>query len=153
MRVKASGLIKYQPIWVLFVPILLVSLTACNRTVKGGYQVSPDGNYTLYIKSYGAIGKSYIDTTPKSVRVSFVANDNNETLLFQREYEVIGADVCEEGVWDTNGNLTIDIWDYGNGIDFYTARQRGYEKHPIRKISYRRDTKTGIFQELPTKGK
>src|SRR5437867_1671922 len=103
--------------------IAVLGATGCSRTVHGGFVDSPDKKYRFYGRVYGAYGRSFLENTAKTVWISIVANDANETLLFRKEYRVNGSDVGWDATWDNQDNLTVVIYDYGIGVESADAKK------------------------------
>jgi hypothetical protein len=126
---------------------LATTFVGCSRTVIGGFTDSPDKKYRVYGRVFGALGHAFIDDTVKTVRITIVANDERETLLFRKEYRVKGSDVGYDATWDEHNNLAMVIYDYGPGVQFHgLAKDAPPERH-IRTLSYHFDSKAGTFTE------
>src|SRR5882724_6642249 len=97
----------------LFLLSAVITLLGCTRTVTGGFTDSPDKKYRMYGRVYGALGKAFLDETGKTVRLSIVLNDAQETLLFRNEIRVKGSDVGWDCTWDKDGNVSVVVFDYG----------------------------------------
>ena len=115
--------------------LTLVSLMAiclgCSRTVTGGFTDTPDKTYRMYGRVYGALGRKFTDDTDKTVRISIVTNDSQQTLIFRREIRVRGPMFGWDCSWDTNNNLVVTV----------------QGKQPVR-LSLVLDKQTGIFREM-----
>ena len=122
-------------------------LPGCSRTVTGGFEDSPDKKYRMYGRVYGALGKAFLDETPKTVRISIVTNDSEETLIFRREIQVRGSDVGWDCTWDTEDNVSVVVFDYGPHIYWEDARKAGTPSNYLASVSLIRDKQTGKFQE------
>ncbi len=84
-------------------------LCGCTRTVTGGYEDSPDGNYRVWVRTFGAYGHAFTDYTRKTVRLRLVeiigAKTNwQEKPLFSKEYHFQGSDVMVNTSWDADDN-------------------------------------------------
>src|SRR5262245_61375549 len=88
-----------------------MALLGCSRTVIGGFDDSPDKKYRIYGRVYGALRKSFLNETRKTVRLSIVLNDAQETLVFRKEIKVKGSDVSWDCTWDTNNNISVVVFD------------------------------------------
>jgi hypothetical protein len=122
-------------------------LLGCSRTVTGGFDDSPDKKYRMYGRVYGALGKAFLDETRKTVRISIVTKDSEETLIFRREIRVKGSDVSWDCTWDEDDNLTVVVFDYGPRVYWEDARKSGTPSNRLARISLIRDKQTGKFQE------
>ena len=79
----------------------------------GGFEDSPNKLYRVYGRVYGAYGQSFLARTDKTVRISIVSNDKNETLLLRKEYQVHGGDVGWSSIWNATGDLSLAIFEKG----------------------------------------
>jgi hypothetical protein len=131
--------------------VLLLSgvmpLLGCTRTVTGGFEDSPDKKYRMYGRVYGALGKAFLDETPKTLRISIVTNDSAETLIFRKKIRVKGSDVRWDCIWNENEKVTVIVFDYGPGVYWEDARQAGIPSNYLASVSLIRNKRTGKFQE------
>jgi hypothetical protein len=130
---------------------LVMAFLGCSRTVTGGFDDSLDKKYRVYGRVFGAYGRSFIDNSRKTVRISIVANDTNETLLFRKGYRVEGSDVSWDSTWDERNDLTVVIYDYGPGVLFTGLKKDAPPRRHIRTMAYQFDPKTGAFTEQAPK--
>ena len=137
--------------------LLAIGLTAtlgsagCTRTVVGGYTDSPDKTYRVYGRIYGAYGRSFLENTPKTVRISIVTAAGNETLLLRKEYRVQGYDVGWDAAWDEHHNLTVALFEYPAGTSRWDLTKKGSPTNHIRSVTYRFDSKGRTFTEESAK--
>ena len=122
-------------------------LLGCSRTVTGGSDDSPDKKFRMYGRVYGALGKAFLDETRKTVRISIVTNDPEETLIFRREIHVKGSDVSWDCTWDKDDNVSVVVFDYGPRVYWEDARKAGRPSNYLASVSLIRDKQTGKFQE------
>jgi hypothetical protein len=127
----------------------LLLAVGCTRTVTGGFEDSPDKKYRCYGRVFGAYGRSFIEDTAKTVRISIVKNDTSETLLLRKEFAVNGADVTWDAIWEGQSSLQIIISDYGPGVSFYGPEKDAPPKRHIKTARFAFDAKTGEFSEQP----
>jgi hypothetical protein len=119
--------------------------------VIGGFTDSPDKQYRMFRRSFGAVGHDFSDDTGKTVVISIYANNANQTLLFKREYRVNGSDVGWDATWGEHDNLNVEVYDYGPGVVFHgLARDEPPRRH-IRSLVFLLDPKAGTFTEQPAK--
>ena len=130
---------------------VLFGVAGCTRTVIGGYEVSPDKRYCVYGRIYGAYGRSFLDNTTKTARISIVTVAPNETLLFRKEYRIRGSDVSWDGTWDQQHNLTVVFFEYPPGVNRYDLNQKGSPTNFLRAVKFRFDSKAQTFAEESTK--
>ena len=126
---------------------VILSLLGCTRTVVGGYSDSPDKKYRVYGRMYGAYGRSFLDRTPKIVRVSIVMTAGIEKPLFKKEYRIEGSDVGWDATWDEHHNLTLVFFEYSAGVSRWDLDKKGAPTNYIRTVTYRFDSKTALFTE------
>ena len=122
-------------------------IPGCSRTVTGGFEDSPDKKFRMYGRVFGALGKAFMDETPKTVRISVVTNDSEERLLFRREIHVKGSDVSWDCIWDKEDNLSVVIFDYGPRVYSEDAQKKGTRSNLLATVSLIRDKQTGTFKE------
>ena len=122
-------------------------LVGCSRTVTGGFDDSPDKKHRMYGRVYGALGKAFLDETRKTVRISIVTKDSEETLIFRREIHVKGSDVNWHCTWDKDDNVSVVVFDYGPRIYWEDARKAGTPSNYLASVSLIREKQTGKFQE------
>jgi len=126
-------------------------VAGCSRTVIGGYADSPDKKYRVYGRVYGEYGRSFLDETDKTIRVSIVAEGGSETLLFRKEYRVHGSDVGWDGAWHGSTNLVVVFFEYPRGVNRWDLTKQGTPTNHICTVTYLFDSKTGTFAEQPAK--
>src|SRR5690242_3481887 len=137
----------------LLVPLLcLALLPGCSRTVTGGYEDSPDGKFRLWVRTFGAYGRAFLDRTRKTVSVRLVEvlgdkNNWNEKSLFEKEYHFTCADVGLRTSWDTNNNVTAVVYDWPDGVVESDAKKRGIASNHIATLRFEFDKNTGKFTE------
>jgi len=137
-----------RPSTLTFLLLSVVTLLlGCSRTVTGGFTDSPDKKYRMYGRVYGALGKAFLDETPKIVRISIVTKDSKETLIFRREIHVKGSDVSWDCTWNTADNVSVVVFDYGPHVYWEDARKAGTPSNYLASVSLIRDNQTGKFQE------
>ena len=97
---------------VLFLAMPLLS--SCSRTVIGGYSDSPDSRFRVYGRVHGAYGRSFLETTPKTVSITIVEK-SGEKVLFRKQFRVIGGYLKWEPTWRADDTLVIEIVEQ-NGV-------------------------------------
>ena len=90
----------------------------CSRTETGGYEDSPDGNYRLWIRTFGAYGHAFSEPTSKTIRLRLVeriggTNSWDEKLLCEKMYHFKCADFGLKTSWSQEHSLTAVVyaWD------------------------------------------
>jgi hypothetical protein len=99
----------------------------------------------MYGRVFGALGRAFLDETKKTVRLSIVLNDAQETLLFRKEIGVKGSDVGWDCTWDKEGNVSVVVYDYGPHVYWEDARKAGTASNRLASISLILDKQTGKF--------
>jgi hypothetical protein len=132
---------------------LLATFCGCGRIAVGGFEDSPDKKYRVGVGILGSYNHAFADYTRKTVDVSIYAGGGFKTNLLQRSYRVKGSDVGCDATWDGNDNVTVIIYDYGVGVSFHGLKKNEPRKRIIRRVVYRLDSKTGIFNEQESKDK
>lgn len=128
----------------------MFGLVSCgSRTVTGGFSDSPDRQFRVYVRVYGAVGQSFVSETAKTLVVSIVAARSKETLLRKDSYRVQGSDVGWDLTWDPHNAPSITVYDYGTNVDYYRARDMGAQKRVLMKLSYRYDPVARKFKQNP----
>lgn len=135
-----------------FLLLCLALIVGCSRTVTGGYEDSPDGKYRLWVRTFGAYGRAFVDRTPKTIHVRLVEllgdeNNQNEKLLFENDYRFTCADVCLQASWDTNNNVTAVVFDWPGGVTGSNAKKQSIASNYIATLRFDLDKSTGNFTE------
>lgn len=110
---------------------------------------SPDGKYRASIGCDGAYGHAYIDKTKKKFWVSIGSgSDTNYALLFQHRYIITGSDVDWQTHWTSDEAVSIEIYDWGEGVSNYNNMNHMAASNHITSLSFALDKGTGKFVEL-----
>jgi hypothetical protein len=118
-------------------PCLVLLFTNCGtRTVVGGYSDSPDGEYRVYARLYGAYGRAYDDKTSKSVVITLTKKGNEGSPLLKRSYRFTGSSARWDANWQTNGELTVVVFDYGIGTDRVDGARANLPKRQLLSVSF-----------------
>src|SRR5688572_6944937 len=86
-----------------------MSAVGCTRTVVGGFVDSPDNTVRVYGRMKGAYGRAYTDVTPKTISITIVKIDKEETVLFSEDYPVKGGDLTWRSTWAAKNTLVITV--------------------------------------------
>lgn len=109
---------------------------------------SPDGNTRLAITSHGAYRKAYIDKTKKDLWIWIGRGvGQSETELLQKRYTVVGSDICWITQWISSTEVTVAVFDYGDGVSSYDAKKSGAKPQHITTLMFRLNNQTGKFEE------
>lgn len=137
---------KSSTILLLIIVANLV-FSGCTHTYIARNPVrSPDDQYKLGVSSHGASGKAYTDTTKKRVFVWLGphAADNPAPPLYKK-YVFMAADLDWDTKWNGNNEVTIDFFDYGEGVSQSGADS--IPKNPIASLTFIK-TEDGAFIEV-----
>jgi hypothetical protein len=124
----------------LLFPLLLFGsfgLAGCTRTVAGGYTDSPDGQYRMYGRVFGA------------VRITILKNEVSDQPLFTKVYRVVGSDVTWHATWRDKSELTVVVYDYGAGVSHFDVKSGA--TNYLGALAYKFDRNTGRFVEQAAK--
>ncbi len=131
---------------VLALPVALT--LGCTRTVLGGYSDSPDKKYRVYGRIYGAYGRSFLENTSKSVRITIVDPAKAEKILLRKQYQIKGSNVGWHALWDEQNNLKIVLFEYPPGVNRWDINQKAVPTNQIRSITFRCDRQMERFIEV-----
>ena|SRR5882757_6573924 len=127
----------------------LAAITGCTRTYisTGDLGVpSPDGVTRVCLTSHGAYGRAYIDRTKKLVDVRIKqGSGTNERILFLHRYRFVGADLSEDVQWNSPKKVTVQVYDYNDGVFESDARKAGIVSNHIATLIFEMDTQSGKF--------
>ena len=154
LKIKAS--IRYQAalstmrIHILFFILAAIFLYGCSHTTVGGGlgRTSPDGMFELQIQCDGANGHAYIDRTKKKVWVWIRSiASTNRSLLFEHSYTLTGSDVEWQTHWSSTEAVSVEIYDWGDGVSNYDNVGHMAASNHIALLSFVLDKSTGKFSE------
>jgi hypothetical protein len=126
--------------------LLMLAPVGCTRTVVGGYVTSPDSNYVVYGRIYGAYGQSFTNETAKMMRLTIATAGRKKATLLREEFSIRGADVGWDAAWDSSDNLKVVLYEYPVGVNRWAVAKIPRTNH-IRTLYYRFDSKRGTFTE------
>jgi hypothetical protein len=133
------------------VAVVLLS-GGCSRTyISTGDPGVPslDGDTRLCLTAHGAYGRSYIDRTGKLLDVTIKRGAvTNETILFSQRYRFVGSDLWGAVEWSSTNVVTIQVYDWGDGVGESDAQKRGTPSNHIATLSFYLDKQTGKFHSL-----
>jgi hypothetical protein len=136
---------------ILVCSVFVTSCTSRTYVGTGAPGVpSPDGRYRLTLRCHGAYGKSYISKAKHGARVGIWAPGHwtkTETNLFWHEYTFVASDLWGHIHWNSPQEVTIDFYDFGDGISSGDAEKGGVASNHIATIAYRLDSQTARFVE------
>ena len=125
------------------------ALIGCMHTVIGGNPTrSPDGRYYLGMEKHGASGKAYTARTKKRVYVWLgPTSRNNSAPSLDKKYVFVAGDLASHIQWKGSDEVTIEFYDFGDGVLASEARQRGIPSNHVGSLRFTRDAHTGRFVE------
>jgi hypothetical protein len=107
-------------------------------------KVSPDGQFQVVVDSSDNYEQDYFQTGRKNVWVSI---GDQQKILFQHKYIVMGADVEWLANWSPTNSVTVVLYDWGNGIYNYGNFRHLAASNHIASLSFALDKNTGKFVE------
>jgi hypothetical protein len=121
----------------------------CTRTYLGHAQRSPDGRTILNVTCHGAVGRAYSDNTAKLVDVWIgpLYRKSDREALFTHRYKCHGADLYWDIRWNSTEAVTVDVFDYGEGVLASDGAKTGARSNHIVTLKYALDKQSGKFVE------
>jgi hypothetical protein len=109
---------------------------------------SPDGKFRLAVGVDGASRHAYVDKTKKKVWIWIGSSSGtNSTLLFEHAYVLTGSDVAWETRWSGPEAVSVEIYDWGDGVSNYNNMNHLTASNHIALLSFMLDKNTGKFTE------
>lgn len=136
-------------IHLLFAAALVLVLTGCSHThvSDGSGTSSPAGKFRLAVACDGANGRAYTDNTRKKIRIWIGSgSDETPTTLFEHSYTVTGSDVTWETHWSSANTVSVEIYDWGDGISNYNNMKHLAASNHIALLSFALD-ESGKFAQ------
>ena len=132
----------------VYISLLFVGLCGCMHTVIFGGSKSPDKRYCLGITSHGASAKAYVAKSRKRIWITITSQDpTNSATLFQRRFVLVGSDIDWHTRWSSDEAVSVDFYDWGDGVSNYKNMQHLSASNHIASFSFARDRTTGKFIE------
>ena len=146
---------KRSPILLVLSLVCVGVFLGCSRTVTGGYEDSPDGNYRLWIRTFGAYGHPFSERTSKTMRLRLVqrigdTNSWDERLLCEKTYHFKCADFGLKTSWSQENSLiaVVYAWDTWDAAESDSGKQRpGVVSNYIATLTFKFDKKGANFTE------
>jgi hypothetical protein len=128
---------------ILILVALIGVMAACTRTYisTGDPGVpSPDASTTRICWTiHGAYGRSYIDKTKKLVDVCIKRGNQPEPrILVLERYKFVASDLEGHAQWISPDEVSLEFYDYGDGVSGYDARKSGASSNHIRTLVFHR---------------
>jgi len=141
----ATGGSAFTPFCIL----MAVSFCGCSYTEIGqDSRKSPDGRFGVSTECDGAYGHAYIDNTKKKFWVWIGSGSGtNYTQLFKHHYIINGSDVDWQTRWSSDEAVSIEIYDWGDGVGNYDNMKHLAASNHIASLSFTLDKSTGKFVE------
>jgi hypothetical protein len=126
--------------------LLVVALCGCMHTVVGGGSDSPSKHYHLWVSSHGASARAYVDKSKKKIWVGIETRDEgNSATLFEQRYVLTGSDIDWSTRWLSDEAVTVDFYDWGDGVSNYNNMKHLAASNHIASFSFALDRTTGKF--------
>lgn len=127
----------------------MLAAQGCARTYVGHGARSPDGKTILDVTCHGAVGRAYSDNTAKLVDVWIgpLYRKSDREALFTHRYKYHGADVYWDIRWNSSEAVTVDVFDYGDGVLASDGAKAGAQSNHIATMGYALDKPIGKFIE------
>lgn len=132
----------------LFAVALISLQTSCSHTQVGDGLGTPsqDGKFRLAVACDGANGRAYTDKTAKKIWIWIdVGNHENPMNLFKHSYTVTGSDITWETLWSSNDTVSVEIYDWGDGVSNYNNMLHLAKSNHIAGFVFALDKDTGKF--------
>lgn len=128
--------------------VLVLGLCGCMHTVISGGSKSPGDRYCLGVTSHGASAKAYVDNTKKRIWIT-ISNQNttNSSTLFQQRFVLTGSDIDWDTHWASDEAVSIDFFDWGEGVSNYRNNKHLAASNYIASFSFALDRATGKFTQ------
>ena|SRR5258705_957822 len=97
----------------------LLGLCSCMHTELGGNpELSPDKQYAIGTRAYGASGKAYSAQTKKRFQVWIVPKTgSNPAPAFKKMYVFVAADMGWKVNWHDSEEVAVDLYDARRATD------------------------------------
>jgi hypothetical protein len=132
----------------MFLAGLVLILTGCSHThvSDGSGTSSPSGKFRLAVACDGANGCAYTKKTRKKIQIGiWSGNDKTPATLFERSYTVTGSDITWETHWSTADTVSVEIYDWGDGVSNYNNLLHLAASNHIALLVFTLDKSTGGF--------
>jgi hypothetical protein len=139
-------------LFVLGLPVTLVTGCFMHTVVgPGNGDPSPISPYTFYSEFHGAPRHAFIDRTKKRVYVWIMAGstdpENTVTRVFHKKYIFTAGDLCSDTRWLNSNEVTMLLYDFGDGVNRSTGRKSGLRSNHVATLSFILDKTTASFVE------
>ena len=133
----------------LFTIIVTVGLCGCMHTELGDNpEPSPDNQYAIATRAYGASGKAYSAETKKRFRVWIGPKTGSiPAHPFKKTYVFVAADMGWKVKWYSPDEVAVDLYDYGDGVSSVAARRTGAPSNHLAVLLFRKRA-DGHFVEV-----
>src|SRR5580658_10312320 len=104
-------------------PFLILALCGCGKmytdVTDGSGTLSPDKNLTLMVRINGAPGYAYDDKSKKIIWIWILAAGDRSKEFYRGGFTITGSDVQWKTSWGSPDMVTVDFYDWGDGVDNY----------------------------------
>jgi hypothetical protein len=127
-----------------------------HTVISGDATPSPDGQYALRMARHGASGKAYTARTKKRVYLWLGPNTKHDEYqmpiksslpVLDKKYVFVAGDLEADERWKGSDELTIEFYDYGDGVLARGARERGAPSNHVATLRFVRGPRSGGFTE------
>ena len=132
-----------------FVVVLILS-AGCTRTSV----ITPEAAYSsdryarLSISCQGSYG-AYSANTKKDLELRMVSlRPGDDTILFDRQFEVVGSYVDWDARWTSAEECIVDIFDYGRGVSRDDPHRSSAASNHLTTFTLRLNKRTGLYDEV-----
>ena len=135
--------------YLVYTSLLLVGLCGCMHTVMFGGGESPGKRYCLGVSSHGQSAKAYVAKSKKRIWITITSQDTtNSARLFQHRFVLIGSDIDWNISWSSEEAVSVDFYDWGDGVSNYNNMQHLTASNHIASFSFVLDRTTGKFIKM-----
>ena len=98
---------------------------------------------------HGASGQAYVARTKKRVYLWIGPSGTNSVgPAMKRKYIFVAGDLSSDERWNGSDEVTIQFYDFGDGVVASEARRRGTPSNHVATVRFARDARSGGFIEV-----
>ena len=133
----------------LFTIIVTVGLCGCMHTELGDNpEPSPDNQYAIATRAYGASGKAYSAETKKRFRVWIGPKTGSiPAHPFKKTYVFVAADMGWKVKWYSPDEVAVDLYDDRDGAGSVQTQKGKPPSHHVASLVFRKGP-DGHFAEV-----
>jgi hypothetical protein len=125
--------------------LMIFMCGGCMATYSAGGEPSPDKKFYISECIVGQAGHAFDDQTKKTAYIEVYTNDEKQKTLFKKKYKLFGASLSGHWDWSTNGDFTIQFFDYGPNVSKGDGRMYSMPKNNILLVHCHYDPLKGRF--------